>query len=176
MPTYLRILLITLLLLVIPATGNQTVEGWNWSFFDFMWAGAMIAGVQFAYHAFVTKVHNHTYKLATMLGLGATFVLLWINAAVGIAGDDDGINMIFFLGILGTLGVGSLLTKGKPRGMAKVLYAVAFMTLLIPTIALMLARVVYGIYPHMIKAYILCGIFAVLFVGSGLLFRKASTA
>lgn len=174
MTIMLRTLLIMSCLLLIPAIGNQTIEGWNWSLFDFVWAGAMIAGVQFAYHAFAKKINHHTYKMAAALGLGATFILLWINAAVGIVGDDDGINMIFFLSIVITFIVGSLISKGSPRGMAKTLYALAGVTILIPTAGFILSRAVYGKSPEMIKIYALCGMFALLFIGSGLLFRKAA--
>ncbi len=82
----LRIALITALLLLIPLAGNSFVEGWNWDLFDFVFAGILIFGTGLAYVLITNKSRSTAYRFTVGFTLAIAFLLIWIQAAVGIIG------------------------------------------------------------------------------------------
>jgi hypothetical protein len=170
--TIVRIGLITATILCIPIIGMQVSNEWNWTLFDFVWAGTLIAGTQCAYEFAVKRMKNATYKLAVGLALLAAFLLMWINGAVGIIGDGP-VNMIY-LGVIVIGFFGAIITRLKPQGMSRVLFAMAIAQTLIPVIALSVWGREIDWSPSMLGVFVLNGFFVMLFIGSALLFQQAS--
>jgi hypothetical protein len=108
-------------------------------------------------------------------GLAAALLLVWINAAVGIIGDDEAINLIYF-GVLVVGLIGAYLARFEPQGMARVSLAMAIAQMLAPVIVLMIPnlRGTFMEPPGVLGVMGLNAFFAMLFVGSALLFRKAA--
>ena len=169
----IRIVLITAGLLAIPRIGKQTIEGWNWSGFDFVFAAVMIAGVQFLYQFISKKVNKAPYRTAVGFLLFGAFLLIWINGAVGIIGDEDnGVNMMYFA-VLGVLFFGSVASWFAPEGMARTLYSAAVVQMLVPVVALWLFPVELSKTPGVAGVFMLNALFAGIFIISGRLFRLA---
>ena len=166
------ILLIPLILTI--RDGGVEGGGWNWTFFDFVFMGILLYGAALAYELVARKMSNSAYRAAVGLAVVTAVLLVWINAAVGIIGDDDGVNLLYF-GVLAIGAIGALIVRFKPQGMFRALFAMALAQFLVPVIALFVwPPAVISWAPGVAQVFILNSVFALLFVGSGLLFRRAS--
>src|SRR6185369_17043677 len=113
-------------------------EGWHWTAFDFLFMGTLLFGTGLVYELVAGKGGTIAYRLAVGLAAVTAFLLIWINAAVGLIGDGP-INMLYLLVPLVAL-VGGLVARFQPRGLSKVLYLTALVQLLIPVLALLLGE------------------------------------
>jgi hypothetical protein len=168
----IRPALITAGILLIPVWGNLYVDGWNWSDFDFVFAGIVLFGLSFLFELARKKAGNSTaYKMGAGLALLTIFFLLWINGAVGIIGDGDNVSVIYMLVPL-TLIVGSAIARFKSRGLSLVLFAAAFVQFMIPIVAYF--GITSDFAPGVAKVFMLNSIFVLGFLASGFFFRQAS--
>lgn len=172
--TILRIILVTGLFLLIPLYGNRFIEGWNWSPFDFVFATVMVGGVQLAYAYISKKAGSSAYKIATGLTLLGMFLLIWINGAVGIIGDEDnGWNAMYFA-VIGTIFLGSLISQFKSTGMKRTLYVASCVQMIVPVIAFVAARAEIAKTPGVLGVFMLNAVFAMIFASAGVLYAQAS--
>jgi hypothetical protein len=149
-------------------------DGWHWMPGDFVFAFVLIFGTGLAYLLLAGKGGTIAYRLAMGLALLAGFLLIWINAAVGIIGEDSGTNLLYF-GVLLIGIISAVQAKFNPQGMARTLFIVATLHMLVPVIAIFfLPEVIVSEPPGIIGVFALNTIFALFFVTSGLLFRRAS--
>jgi len=174
-----RPLLITVALLLIPLAltirdGNVPNVGWNWSPGDFVFGFVMIFGTGLAFELLMRKSKTVVYRMAVALGLGAAFLLVWGNAAVGLIGDGP-VNLLYFI-VIAVGFLGSIASRFEPRPMSYTMFAVAAAQFLIPIVALMIWGQNIPWSPGVLQVLVLNGGFVVLFLGSGLLFRQAIKA
>lgn len=168
------ILLIPLVLTI--RDGGVEGVGWNWTFFDFVFMGALLFGSALTYELVARKMSNGAYKIAVGLAVVTAVLLVWINGAVGIIGDGDldSPNGMYF-GVLVIGGIGALIARFKPPGMARALFAMALAQFLVPVIALFIwSPAVISWAPGVVQVFGLNAVFVMLFVVSALLFRRAS--
>ncbi|MES2694450.1 MAG: hypothetical protein V4773_13325 [Verrucomicrobiota bacterium] len=131
----------------------------------------LVGGAGLACELATRQFGNTAYRLAVGVALVAVLLLVWINAAVGGILGDDPANMMYF-GVLLVGLVGALIARLEPHGMSRALFATAFAMVLVPAIALLIgtpafangAAAVFGLH----------AVFAALFAGSALFFRRAS--
>lgn len=168
----LMVAIVTGLLLLIPAIGMQVSDEWNWSFFDFIFMGALIFGTGLTFVLIARKMNNVMYRSAVGLAGAAGFLLLWINAAVEIIGDDNPANLMY-LGVLATAFLGAILARFEARGMMRALFATASAHAVVAVIALIFFP---AAAPGPLGILTLNGFFIMLWVGSALLFRNAISA
>ena len=121
------------------------------------------------------QTRTRVYRIAFGVGLSGALFLGWVNGAVGIIGSEDNPANLMYGAVFAVGLVGSLISRFKPRGMALTLFAAALVQLLIPVIALFIwpAKASWG-EAGVVGVFIANSIFALLFVGSALLFRRAS--
>lgn len=68
---------------------------------------------------------SNAYRGGALVALSASFVEVWMNAAVGIVGSNDNpVNQGFF-GIVVTAGACAFVARFRPDGMARAMLAVA---------------------------------------------------
>ena len=79
---------------------------------------------------------NHAYRYATGVALVAAFVLVWVNGAVGIIGNENNDANLMYFGVLAIGIIGALVARFRPRGMARTLFATALAQMLVAAIAL----------------------------------------
>jgi hypothetical protein len=120
-----------------------------------------------------------------MVACATGFILFWINAAVGIIGDGP-VNLMY-LGVLAVGFLGAFIARFQPRGMALVLFATALAQMLVPMFGLVIWKAGFESLltdpsspkppfdPGIVPVFGLNAVFAMLFVVSALLFRRAST-
>jgi hypothetical protein len=179
----LRPAIVTLLLLLIPLAltirdGGVEGVGWNWTAFDFVFAGVLVFATGLALELALRMSDGFTYRAAAGLGIAATFLLTWVNAAVGIIGDEG--NPVFLLVPLAGL-IGAAIARLRPLGLSRTLFTMAALTILIPAAVILIVRppVPAEASSEMMalaRTFGASGFFSVLFIGSALLFQNAAKA
>lgn len=166
-----RVALVTGCILLIPLIAMQFTDEVAWDLFDFVVAGTLLFGTGLAYTLVAHKGRAHAYRAGTSMALATTFLLIWINLAVGIIGSEDNpANMlyvaVFLVGLLG-----AALARLRAFGMARTLFAMALTQALVPFIALIIWQP--PLTAGTLGVLALNTVFVALFIGSGLLFRRA---
>lgn len=80
---FLRPAIIALAILVIPFIGNLTVEGWNWSPFDFVVMFILLYSAGLVYEYFASKVTSPTHRVIIALVVILGTLAVWAELAVG---------------------------------------------------------------------------------------------
>jgi hypothetical protein len=161
------------LLLLTPLVAMQFTDEVNWGPLDFVFAAILLGGVGVAFELAVRKSGNVAYRVAVGLALVAMFLLVWINAAVGIIGSEDNDANMMYLGVLAIGIIGALIARFRPLGMARTLFGMALAQAAVAAIAIVLGLDDDGINSSLELA-LLNGFFIVLFVGSAALFLRAA--
>lgn len=165
----LRALFISTALLIIPFSASFWVEGWLWTVSDYVLAWILFSMVSLGFTFIAHSAKNAPYKAAAGLAIVGTFLLVWVNGAVGIIGDSDA-NMFYAL-VVFTLLLGTILSRLKPLGMSYTLFSAALVQALIPVIAFIINTPDFT--PGVALVFLLNFFWVALFTGSGLLFRRA---
>ncbi len=151
-------------LLLLPAIAMQFTSEVNWSPGDFVFAAILIGGSALAYDIAALTRASHAYRGGVALALAAAFLLIWINGAVGIIGNEANPANLMFGGPLAIAFLGALLSRFHPRGMARTMAAAGVAQIAVGGIALIM-----GVLIPFVTLF-----FAALGGASGLLFRKAT--
>jgi hypothetical protein len=166
------VVLVPLALLLIPITGSLTVEGWNWTWHDFLFAWVVFTFTTWFIRFLVTRpMANLPYKAGVTLAVVTGLLIAWVNLAVQIIGDDNPGNGLYLLTILGGF-VGVGLSRFRPLPLSWVAFAMATVLVLIPVVAVVLWPDDFN--PGYPKIQGLSALLAAMFVTSGLLFRRAA--
>ncbi len=75
-------------LIALPAIAMQFTGEVDWTIGDFVIATVMLGGVGLAFELAVRASGSRAYRGGAAVALGAGLVILWINAAVGIVGNE----------------------------------------------------------------------------------------
>jgi len=120
------------------------------------------------------KTRDRIYRIAFGVGLAGVFLLGWVSGAVGIIGSENNSVNLMYWSVPAVGLIGSLISRFKPRGMARTLFAAALVQFLIPAIALIISPEISWGNAGVIGVFVVNSIFAALFLASALLFRRAS--
>ncbi len=123
-------------LLLVPLVAMQVTDEVAWTASDFAFAGGLLAGVGVAYELAVRMTRNRAYWAATGVALAGVFLLVWMNAAVGIIGTENNPANLMFGGVLVTGLVVAVFARFQANGMAAALVAMAVAQALVAVIAL----------------------------------------
>lgn len=118
-------LLLAAVILLPPWVGMRFTGEVQWNAADFLFAGGLVAAVATTYELAATRTRNRAYRAAVGVALAAAFVLVWVNAAVGIIGSENHPANRMFHGVLVVAIVGALIARFRPGGMAAALAATA---------------------------------------------------
>lgn len=145
----------------------------NWDLIDFAVFIALLAGVAVAYTLAMRKTENTAYRSAVGVAIAAAFILVWVNGAVGIIGNESNDANMMYIGVLAVALIGAAIARFRSHGMARALYATAFAQALVAVIALIAGLGSAGpIWPRDIL--IMTGFFAALWLISAWLFGIAA--
>jgi hypothetical protein len=161
----IRIALATAFLLLVPLVAMQFTDEVAWGPFDFVVAGTLLFGTGLTYELVARRMGSIAYRAAVGIAVAAALLLVWINLAVGIIGDEGNPANLMYIGVLAVGITGAIFARLQPHGMAHALFATALTQMLVAVIAQ-----IAGLE----SMFILNGCFAALWVGSALLFRRAS--
>ncbi len=77
----------TLLFLCIPLVAMQFTSEVNWSSFDFLVAGLLLASTAFIFDLVWRNIRNDTFRILLLVALIVLFILIWAELAVGVFGS-----------------------------------------------------------------------------------------
>jgi hypothetical protein len=108
-----------LVLMVLPVLAKLWLPDFGWSPGDFVAAAVMLGGGALAFEVAMWMARGNTaYLLAAAMGIGACFLLVWINGAVGMIGNEDNPANLGFLAIVAIAILGTLAARARAAGMA----------------------------------------------------------
>lgn len=164
--------MVAVLILAIPLAMQFTDEvQWN----EAVVYGVILLAAGGAYEmAMALKKRSSTYRFAFGVGLAGVLLLGMVSGAVGIIGSENNPANLMYWAVFAVGLIGSLISRFKPRGMARSLFVAALVQMLVPVIALFIrpAQASWGA-AGVTGVFVFNSIFALLFVGSGLLFLRA---
>jgi hypothetical protein len=159
-------------LLALPFVAMQlNAEGVHWTASDFIFMGALFAIVGGLFELAVRLSPKWEYRAGFGLALLGAFLVIWVNLAVGIVGNENNpANQWFFAALLVGI-VGAAIARLRPGGMSAAMLATAVAL----GIAFALAAMGGSDEPFVPRSRELRGtaVFAALFLASAWLFRRA---
>ena len=168
----IRVLIVTALLLTIPLIAMQFTNEVVWTLSDFIIAAALLLGTGLSYEFIISKSGNLAYRVAVGIAVGTALLLTWMNLAVGLIGNENNPANLMYIGVVAIELIGVAISRFKPRGMMRALFATAFAQAMVPVIAIIIRKPEINL--GVVQVIILNSFFVMLFVGSALLFRHAS--
>jgi hypothetical protein len=151
-------------MLLLPLFAMQVTDEVDWDVADFALFGAMLVGAGGTFELAARMTGNNAYRAAVGVALAAAFILVWMNLAVGIIGNEDNPANLMYGGVLAVGIIGAVIARFQPHGMARALVATA------------LAQALVAVIAGLGYTFILTGFFVALWLISAWLFRKAHVA
>lgn len=157
-----------LALLLTPLVAMQFTPEVNWTAGDFVFAALMFGTVGLLLELAVRMTRNGFYRAGSACAVLSAFLLVWVNGAVGLVGDEGSETNMLFLVVPVVALLGAIFVQFRGPGMAWAMFAAG-------TVQAGLAAI-FGISGNDMRG----GIFTVLLSGlwfvSGALFRKVQAA
>lgn len=164
---------IAALMLLLPLIAMRFTDDVVWDVTDFAIFGAMLFGACGVYDLTTRMTGSGAYRAAIGIAVVATFILIWINLAVGIIGSEENPANLMYAGVLAIGLFGALIVRFQPLGMAGALAATALAQALVGMIVLVTGS--GSAEPGSPGATMfLNGFFTALWLTSAWLFRKAA--
>ena len=135
----------------------------TWSGHDFAVFGTMLLAACGSYELGARMSRHSRYRAAIGIAVVAAFVLVWINLAVGIIGNENNPANLMYGGVLVVGVLGALIARFRPMGMAQVMIGMA--------LAQAVAAVVVLVAGWGYDALMLSVLFAAPWLASAWLFR-----
>jgi hypothetical protein len=126
--------------LSIPAIAMQFTDEVQWGPVDFLVMGTMLALACGAFELAARMTGSVAYRAGVALAVLAAFVMVWVNLAVGVIGEEFNPANLMFGGVLliGTLG--AFVARFRPAGMARATVATAAAIVVAGAIGLVVTR------------------------------------
>ncbi|KHS43359.1 hypothetical protein [Novosphingobium subterraneum] len=105
-----------LALLLLPALAMQLTPEVNWTAGDFVFAALLLGFIGAVCELAARYAQAGTQRVGYILAGVAAFLTVWSNAAVGIIGDDNSVNALFFLMVVVGMAV-AVACRFRPRAM-----------------------------------------------------------
>jgi hypothetical protein len=162
---------IAALLLLLPLVAMQFTREVSWTPFDFVFAAVMIGGVGIAFELTVRATRNNAYRSGVAIALAAAFLLIWINGAVGIIGDEDNPLNLLYIGVIVIAFGGMAIARFRAKGASRAMNAAAIANAAVGVVAVVAGR---NDPPGIVGLVVLNGFFVLLFLGAARLFGVAA--
>ena len=164
------------MLLLIPFLATLISDQVNWDVFDFLILGTILAALAIIYEIAINKSENTIYKVAVAIASIAMLLLFWVNGGVGIIGSEDQPANYLYGVVLLIILFGIPISKFKADKMAQTMFIAAGAQMLVPVVAYLIwPPPLTSWAPGVVGVYLMTAFFAMLFLVSGLLFRRART-
>jgi len=160
----IRIALATAFILLLPLIAMQFTDEVVWGLADFAVAGVLLFGAGLTYQFLAKKAGTFAYRAAVGVAVAAALLLVWMNLAVGIIGNEGNPANLMYIGVLAVGLIGAAIARFQPRGMALTLAATAVAQTLVAVIALTIG---------LGDTIVVTGVFVALWLISAWLFRKS---
>ena len=173
-PWRLALWAVPTILLITPALMMwRATEGWQWGPFDFAFATVLLYGTTGLVDLAIRKGGSLAYRLGAVLAVLVSFLLVWVNGAVGVIGNENNPANLLFIGTILVALAGAALARFAARGMARAMLAAFVLTAAIAAAAPAFGWGA-GEPPGTVGLTILIGGFALMWGLSSALFAKAA--
>lgn len=152
-------------LLLLPLVAMQFTAEVDWTTSDFIVFGVMLFGACGTWEVAARMSGNRAYRAGAAIAIVGGFLLVWVNLAVGIIGNEGNAANLMYFGVLAIGIIGACIARFHPLGMARALVAMAIAHGLIVIVALVAGS---------IEGAALTAFFAALWLTSAALFSKAA--
>lgn len=161
------------LLWLLPVAAMQITAEVDWTASDFVIWGVMLLIAAGVCELALRASGDLAYRAGVVVAVGAAFLLVWINLAVGVIGSEDEAANLLYFGVIAVAAVGALIGGFRPGGMARALVATAIAQALVGGLALAAGGGAGSEnWPQAIV--VLSGFFSALWLLAAWLFRKAA--
>ncbi len=110
-------------LLALPAVAMRFTSEVNWDGFDFLVMGVLLFGCAALVDLTTRRTRNLAHLGGVVIAVGTSFLLIWINLAVGIIGNEDNPANLLFAGVIGIAVVGAAVARFRPKGLSNAMLA-----------------------------------------------------
>jgi hypothetical protein len=149
-----------------PLVAMQFSAEMAWDGFDFALLGVMLLAACGALELATRMTGSLAYLAGAAVAIGAAFLLVFLNLAVGVIGSEDNPANLMFAGVLAVALVGAAMGRFRPRAMATAMLATAGAQALVAAVAL---RAQWG------EGALLTAAFVAPWLASAWLFRRAAS-
>jgi hypothetical protein len=158
-------------LLLLPFVAMQFTREVDWTLGDFIVFGVMIGTVGGGFELAVRASGSWAYRGGAAMALAGMFLVVWADGAVGIVGDEHNPwNQLFLLALLFGL-AWACVVRFRARGMSHAMVATAGALMAAFAMAMIYRPEEPGVHPAVELAG--TSVFALVFIGSAALFRRA---
>jgi Kef-type K+ transport system membrane component KefB len=165
----------TAAILLVPWVAMRFTDEVVWGVGDFLVAGILLFGTGLTHSVAARRANDALYRIAVGVAVGSALLLVWVNLAVGIIGDEGNPANAMYPGVLAVGIIGALIARLDPHRMARALLATAVAQALVAVIALVAVEASGGQAPSPVLQILgVNGMFVALFLGSAWLFRRAA--
>jgi hypothetical protein len=154
-------------LLLLPWIAMQFTDEVNWTGFDFLVFGLMLAAACAACELAMWASRSHAYRFAAAIAVGTGFLLVWINLAVGIIGSENNVENLVYAGVLLVAALGTAFARLRAADMARAMIATAIVHALTG---------VYGLAIGSVEAGVSAVVFVAAWLASAWGFHRAARA
>ena len=158
-----------LALLITPAIAMRFSDEVQWTAFDFVVAAVLLGGTGLLIELGVRMSTHLAYRVGMTIAIINCLLIIWLNLAVGIIGNEENPANSMYLSVIGLVAVGSVFLRGKANAMSWLMIATAIVQLSI-SIAAVLLEIPADLQP----AFFLNSAFAILWLIAAGLFKAAS--
>lgn len=155
-------------LILTPLVAMQFTAEVNWDETDFILAALIFGIVGGLIEVAVRKSANWYFRFGSMCAVLAGFMVIWSNLAVGMIGNEDNPANLWFGAVLMIAVAGAILSRVRDGIISTAMFAAAT------------AQAAIGLFAGILSTDMRGGIFtivlAVLWIISGMLFRRAGAA
>jgi cytidylate kinase len=123
-------------LLLLPLLAMRISDEVVWDLADFAVAWALLVGAGLTYKLATRKAGNIAYRAAVGVAVATALILVWVNLAVGLIGNEENPANLMYGGVLAVGIIGAIIARFPPHGMARALFATALAQMLVGVIAL----------------------------------------
>lgn len=154
----------------------QFTDEVQWDGFDFFLMGTLLLALAGAWEFLAARAGTTLYRIASGIALVGMLLLFWINAAVGLIGNEGQSVNLLYGAVLVIIVAGAVFSRFHPKGMAVTLGTAATVQLFIPTLAYFLwPPPVISWSPGVGQIFVVSAFFSPLFLIAALLYIRAST-
>lgn len=159
---------VPVLLLLLPL-----VAGAPWTLSDYFIMGALFGIAGLGIELAVRISGDIVYRAAATVAVVASFLLIWVNMAVGFLGDEGNPANLMFLGVIAVAIIGAFFVNFRAGGMARVMFVTALAQVAVGVVALAAGFASPG-NDGLYEVVMGTGMFAGMWLLSAWLFRNAA--
>jgi hypothetical protein len=105
-------------LFLLPAIAMPMTEEVNWTAGDFAFAAVLLFGSAGIVELAMRASSSLAFRAGALFAIGASFLNIWVNAAVGMVGSEGNAYNLLFLGVIVIGLAGAAAARFRARGLA----------------------------------------------------------